>query len=434
MDAFLGRSKPAPKEKRDSKEANKVYDGTKRKRKIQQSWRDDFAWLITDDKEEVLYCKICRAVYGPLATKTSSLASSKLTKYSKGSLVQGSKSLRRDGLQDHDESDGHKDAVSIYRVRKSTPSEKAEFPGAKILETLNTKNFDRLKKLYTNAHALVKLSRPISDFVAWCKADEKKGVDIGVTYWNSHSCKEFIVSMAEVARGEIESKLTEASFISIMADGSTDISTVENEVVYVHFSVKGVVHCYFLGMIPCENGRAQGIYQAIISSLNFEHLSTDDVLKKVVSYVGDGAAVNTGLENGVIALFRQKVNSSIIMVKCLSHRVELAFKDALKKSPLFRQVLECLDLIFKFYHKSAKQTAELKVACESLDMGSVSHTRIGGTRWVGHTQTALKNFLKAYRPTTMHLSQVSIFSTMTILLTQTIPLFSFQLLDVLISL
>ena len=53
-DAFLGRSKPAPKEKRDSKEANKVYDGTKRKRKIQQSWRDDFPWLITDDKEEVL--------------------------------------------------------------------------------------------------------------------------------------------------------------------------------------------------------------------------------------------------------------------------------------------------------------------------------------------------------------------------------------------
>ena len=237
----------------------------------------------------------------------------------------------------------------------------------------------------------------------------KKGVDIGVTYWNSHSCKEFIVSMAEVARREIESKLTEASFISIMADGSTDISTVENEVVYVHF--RQSFHLWTLN-----------IYRLMM------------ILKKVVSYVGDGAAVNTGLENGVIALFRQKVNSSIIMVKCLSHRVELAFKDALKKSPLFRQVLECLDLIFKFYHKSAKQTAGLKVACESLDMGSVFHTRIGRTRWVGHTQTALKNFLKAYRPTTMHLSQVSIFSTMTILLTQTIPLFIFQLLDVLISL
>ena len=62
-------------------------------------------------------------------------------------------------------------------------------------------------------------------------------MDIGNTYLNASYCKQFLVAITEVTREKIEEDLKRAKFISIMADGSTDVSSSENEVVYIHFSV-----------------------------------------------------------------------------------------------------------------------------------------------------------------------------------------------------
>ena len=94
------------------------------------------------------------------------------------------------------------------------------------------------------------------------------------------------------------------------------------------------------------------------------------------------------------------------MIKCMSHRVELAFKDALNASSLFKKVNDLLDQLFKFYHKSPKQTVCLKKAFECLNLPVHLPTRVGGTRWVGHTQTALTLVMKSYKALVLHLSQV----------------------------
>ena len=72
-----------------------------------------------------------------------------------------------------------------------------------------------------------------------------------------------------MTREKIEEDLQRAKFISIRADDSTDVSSSENEVVYIHFSVQGVVQCYFVGMIACKSGDAQGVYEAINSTFQF---------------------------------------------------------------------------------------------------------------------------------------------------------------------
>ena len=154
-------------------------------------------------------------------------------------------------------------------------------------------NVSRLSILFRNAHALVKNSRPVSDFKWLCDVDQMKNVDIGPTYRNDKSCKEFIVAMAEVERSKIEKAVREAPFVCIMSDGSTDVSTIENEMVYIQLANHGKIQCFFLGCIECETSNAIGIYDAIKKSLNFDGLSTDDILKKVVAFVGDGASVNT---------------------------------------------------------------------------------------------------------------------------------------------
>ena len=238
------------------------------------------------------------------------------------------------------------------------------------------------------------------------KLTPKKGLELGDTYRNDMSCKQFIIAIAEVTRAEIESDLQQAQFVSVMSDGSTDISVVENEIVYIHFCTRGVTKCYFLGLMACQTANAQGIFNAIMKSLSFASVDRDELLAKMVAFVGDGASVNTGEINGVIALFRKHVNASVIMVKCMSHRVELALKSAMKTSPLFNKVHDLFDQLFKFYHKSPKQTSGLKQAFEALNMSSSQPIRVGGTRWVSHTLDALKNMLKGYSAFIMHLSQV----------------------------
>lgn len=99
---------------------------------------------------------------------------------------------------------------------------------------------------------------------------------------------------------------------------------------YIHFAHRDVPYCYFLGLIECESANSDGIYNAIKEALHFKNISVDSILKKTIAFAGDGASVNTGHLNGVIAHFRRNVSPSIIMVQCMSHRVELAYKAALK--------------------------------------------------------------------------------------------------------
>ena len=75
-------------------------------------------------------------------------------------------------------------------------------------------------------------------------------------------------------------------------------------------------------------------------TFQFSNLSLEDLHKEITAYVGDGAKVNTERLNGVISIVQREVNQFIVMIKCMSHRVELAPKDAMKTSNLFKQLLE----------------------------------------------------------------------------------------------
>ncbi|CAC5363257.1 unnamed protein product [Mytilus coruscus] len=128
----------------------------------------------------------------------------------------------------------------------------------------------------------------------------------------------------EIERGKIEEEIELAKFYTLLSDGSTDVSVIENEIVYIHFAHRGIAYCYFRGLIQCESADSKGIYAAILQALNFKNLTVKDILKRTVGFAGDRASVNTGQLNGVIAHFRENASSSVVMVQCISHRIELA--------------------------------------------------------------------------------------------------------------
>ena len=136
----------------------------------------------------------------------------------------------------------------------------------------------------------------------------------------------FIEAIADVERGKLQEKLDAAKFVTVLSDGSTDVSAIENEVIYIRFSLQGRAENYFIAMQDVKRADAQGIYNALV-----KHLENFNILHKIVAFAADGASVNTGENNGVIAKIRKHVSPSVIMVKCLAHRLELAFKEAVSE-------------------------------------------------------------------------------------------------------
>ena len=96
----------------------------------------------------------------------------------------------------------------------------------------------------------------------------------------------------------------------------------------------------------------------------------------MVVFLLDGASVNKGEINGVIALLYKHGNAYVIMAKSMFRRVELTFESAMKTSPLFNKVHGFLDPTFRFYHKSPKRTSGLKQAFEALNVRSFQSIRV----------------------------------------------------------
>lgn len=53
---YLGLPSPQKRPALDSKEKNKLYDQSKRKRSIVPSWKTEFEWLICDNSHDVKKC------------------------------------------------------------------------------------------------------------------------------------------------------------------------------------------------------------------------------------------------------------------------------------------------------------------------------------------------------------------------------------------
>ena len=130
---------------------------------------------------------------------------------------------------------------------------------------------------------------------------------------------------------------------------------------------------------------------------------TESILsKKLVALGCDGASVMCGKTSGVSALLK-KIQPSLIVVHCMAHRLELAYKDAIKGIKVYDSVIVLLMGLYYLYHNSPKQREILRNAYASLEMKETMPTRVSGTRWVGHLLLSVENFLKGFRAFRNHI-------------------------------
>ena len=135
---------------------------------------------------------------------------------------------------------------------------------------------------------------------------------------------------------------------------------------------------------------AQDIFSSIKQALSSYDQNAEN---KLVGFACDGA--NVGSVYGVIAL--DQMSRSIVPIHCLNHRIELAFKDAVKSQKLYDKVDGILSELYKFYHNSALQTENLKSTYNACGMAVQLPHRVGGTRWIPHLVGALGQVWKGYK-------------------------------------
>ena len=66
-----------------------------------------------------------------------------------------------------------------------------------------------------------------------------------------------------VEREKVKYKLEQANFITVLSNGSTDVSAIENEIVYARYSVKGQIENNFIGILFVEKADAKGILSCL---------------------------------------------------------------------------------------------------------------------------------------------------------------------------
>ena len=256
------------------------------------------------------------------------------------------------------------------------------------------------------SHSIAKKGWPFDDYTWSIYLHEAThGISLGETYCNNRACRFFVGYIAEAERLAIVEDLTNAPFYSVLTNGRTDSSIREAEVMYLIYSDKGKISNKFLALKNIARANAENITQSIKTTLKEHGGFTDaNLYQKMIGFGADGASVNMGCHNGIGARLKRK-QPLLTSVHCMAHRLELAFKQVIQSNEAQLKVLGFLENIYKFYHNSSLNRSMLRRCSAALGATGIP-TRLGGTKWIPHTHTALINFWKMYPSLHQHFGEV----------------------------
>ena len=192
-------------------------------------------------------------------------------------------------------------------------------------------------------------------------------------------------------------------FFSVLSDGSTDSTNIEEELIYFLYLSRGVPKVTFLSIEDPKNVDANGLLECITTA--FSRFDVNDVSKHILGLNVDGAAVNTGIHGGLGVLIKEN-SPWVQVIHCFNHRLEFAIKDAFKNTA-FTKIDEMLNELYKLYQYSSKRLRELKRFAETWEETVPKPTKATGTRWIDHKIRAMLIVLENYGVYMQHVESLS---------------------------
>jgi hypothetical protein len=175
--------------------------------------------------------------------------------------------------------------------------------------------------------------------------------------WTSNSIQNEILKMlAHSVQRTLAGEIQQSPYFGIVADGTTDISGVEQLSITVRYVQHDfTVNDVFIGMYTCADSTAHSITRAILDVLLRLQLSTE----KMRGHGFDGAANMSGRLNGVQAKLCE-VQPKSTYVHCANHSLDLALQEIASEVALIRDSLGIVRDIAVVFRESAKRKQILR--------------------------------------------------------------------------
>ena len=247
------------------------------------------AWLRADmdaqDKSLVsmLWCVVCRQYQTRIC---------RFKNFSRA-WINGSSNHKTSNITDHVNSDPHKAAMMYFRKDQAKSRNEPITSYSPIARSLLSSSIDpavreQVKKKFDISFVLAKEHIPFLKYPAIHELEERHGVDLGATYKNRDSARNFIHYIAESQRRQLRVSLASCHFYSVLMDGSTDKGRVENELFVILFckrddSLQEIRTCarYFCVLEPTK-ADSDGLVECLcrtLKSMGIENLLERECFK-----------------------------------------------------------------------------------------------------------------------------------------------------------
>ena len=138
-----------------------------------------------------------------------------------------------------------------------------------LLDKMRKEDMDDCIRKFETAYFVAKNELPMTKYEQILDLEEHHKVPVCNAYRNGSQCGIFIDYMADDLAQLTAKKIANAKFLSVLWDGTLDITVKEKESLFVMFlnrQVEGKRVCVeteFLGLQAVEHAHAQGVFDAI---------------------------------------------------------------------------------------------------------------------------------------------------------------------------
>lgn len=388
----------------------------KRKLKFQFSWLNRYPWLVYSEKEEGAFCRFCflfsKHGAGVNSQELGALVKHKFTNWVKAQEV----------FKHHAETQYHNACITDYKNLEKTLENRS-------LEVINQVDNARSEAIVRNRHNL----KPVIETIILCGRQElalrghRDSGSIGtssvcteknegnfrallryrsqgdlelkemldgsgkIKYLSPLLQNEIILSCNNVIKSKLVEEVNNASYFSVLADETCDISNVEQISLCVRYVAlengNHIVKEQFLQFVPTTELTGKALAAKILDGLECYGLNLNGLRGQ--GY--DGASAMSGQFNGVKKFVQDKYPLALY-VHCAAHTLNLAVTRACE----VQEIRNCLCTIEKCYafFNTPKRQAVLNDVIEKSELDPKIKTlkRLCATRWVAKFD-AVRDFM-----------------------------------------
>lgn len=214
---------------------------------------------------------------------------------------------------------------------------------------------------------------------------------------------EILECIVEVEQGLIEKKINDCLALSLRCDGSVDRTNIDKIYILAKLTnVDGKLETLFVGVGQQRKRGAEGLHETLKQTIDaIAPRFYETVVRKMSSFVTDGASVNIGDKTGLwIRLDADKVSYDgtyeILKIWCAAHRSDLIVKDLGKAIKEFQTVTSICSNTASHFNRAPMRAAELKEISTKYGIKLKSLPTMYEVRWCEYTHQLLDGILTSW--------------------------------------